>query len=718
MRERAEETDIAPRTARAVTIAVLAALCAVYALAALPEAGPVALVAGVFAAQLVYVLPRLSRLRGPALLAVQAALGYALVLGTGASVSVLGFTAGSLLLTGAWPLAAPVLVSAAALQALRTHDALLTLDVTITAILGTLVVYGLTRLTERVDDVHATRMALAVAAVTEERLRIAAELNDRVGRSLDAVHRELAPAREGAGASRTGEEPDPGRTAEVVREALAGVRAAAADYRSLSLAPDAATARALLAAAGIEAEVRIGHDEPLGAAGGLLALVLRDAVGAIVSAGGARHCLIETSERAGLVRLRVVSDGVRAAGDGAAGLDDLPGRLARVGGEFRAGLRPDGRFEVEAAVPARPAPPEPDRDSAYALSLGLLAAVVAGFSAKGLIFTPVPLLPLAAVCLLAVGALQMAQARGRHRGALAVQAALTYLPLPALGAAWVSAPSFLAGSLLLALPAVLSWPLVAAAMAGTGALSVAYGLPPDVVANRTLSTLVTGLVIYGLVRLAQLVRELRAARDRLARAAVVQERLRTARDLHDLLGHSLAAILLKCELARRLAGRDPARARAELAEVAEMAERARADMRSVYGDQRAMTLAGEAESVRSVLAAAGCRAEITLAHGPLPERAETVLATVLREAVTNILRHSSATRCAVTTASGAGRVVLTVENDGVRAPAAPPGSGLGNLTTRLAALDGRLETRVAAGVFHLTAAVPVPVTESAVPAAS
>ncbi|MCK2221771.1 histidine kinase [Actinomadura sp. ATCC 31491] len=186
----------------------------------------------------------------------------------------------------------------------------------------------------------------------------------------------------------------------------------------------------------------------------------------------------------------------------------------------------------------------------------------------------------------------------------------------------------------------------------------------------------------------------------------MEERLRAARDLHDLLGHSLAAILLKCELARRL---PPERARAELADVLAMAERAEHDLRAVSGEHRDLSLAAEADSAGTTLAAAHVRVAAELAHPPLPPEVETALSAVLREAVTNVLRHSpSARHCSIATTAEGDVVRLLVRNDGARAAEARRGSsGLGNLTTRLAALGGRLTTRVAGGWFELEARVPV-----------
>jgi signal transduction histidine kinase len=174
----------------------------------------------------------------------------------------------------------------------------------------------------------------------------------------------------------------------------------------------------------------------------------------------------------------------------------------------------------------------------------------------------------------------------------------------------------------------------------------------------------------------------------------VQERLRAARDLHDLLGHSQAAILHTYELARRLIEIDPVRAREQLAGIADMAERAQADVRAVSGADPEMSLEAEAASARSVLAAAGLDVHLELAHDRLPAPVSTVLSAVLREAVTNTLRHSVARHCRIETRSGPDTVRLIVRNDGVtRTVGRAPGSGLGNLATRLAAVGGTLTAR-------------------------
>ncbi|MEU6425863.1 histidine kinase [Microbispora sp. NPDC046973] len=710
------------RLARVIVVVVLAALASVYVVAG----APIAL--AVFGVQVLYLL----KLRKWWLLAAQAVLVYTVCVAGGVSTGILGFLAGSLLLSRAHRdtarVLAPLVVASAALIDAARGGA--TADATITVVLVSLVVFGLTRLVERAGEMHAARLSLAAAAVAAERLRLAAELNDGLGRSLEVIVE---------GGRRALAEPD--GAAEVLasvtataRAALTDARAASANYRATSLAPELVTARAMLDAAGIAVEVHGSHTEPLGPGGALLASVLREAVTDVVRRGTARLCVIETSEQADRVRLRVVDDGHRTA-DGP-GFDGL--RLEEAGGTLTTGLSPTGRFVVEATLPRGPssgaAPggtgtgdaralrspaggrwrrplPKLARDASYAMSVtvsvAVLAAVLVGFSAKALLQLPGPLVIPAAAFLAVIVVMQLRSVNGRHMVALGVMAALTYAPLPVFGPVWLGAAGFLAGPVLLAFPPWAAWPTAAAIVASVAAAGTLFGLPAPVLANSTISALVTGLVVYALLRLAQIVKELQAARESLARSAIVEERLRAARDLHDLLGHSLAAILLTCELARRL--KCP---RERIEEIVAMAEGARADLRSVSGEQRELSLAAELESARTVLSAAGIRVTVEPVELNLPAEVETVLGTVLREAVTNVLRHSEARHCAITMRADESGLRLRVRNDGVSSAGVHSGktrrvsSGIGNLTTRLAALDGRLTSHADGDRFTLDACVP------------
>ncbi|MFB4314963.1 sensor histidine kinase [Actinomadura sp. 21ATH] len=221
------------------------------------------------------------------------------------------------------------------------------------------------------------------------------------------------------------------------------------------------------------------------------------------------------------------------------------------------------------------------------------------------------------------------------------------------------------------------------------------------------------LVVYGLVRMGELALRVREARAELARTAVARERLRFATDLHDLLGLGLSVVVLKNELALRLLDRDPGRARAELAEGLAAARRALADLDDVVAGRGEITLAAEAASTRAALSAAGIEVTGTVRPVRLPAETDTVLATVLREGVTNVLRHSEASRCELDVEETGEGVRLSLANDGVPGRAAAPGLGLENLARRVRELGGTLtagkesEDGEDGEGFRLTAVVPL-----------
>jgi two-component system, NarL family, sensor histidine kinase DesK len=279
---------------------------------------------------------------------------------------------------------------------------------------------------------------------------------------------------------------------------------------------------------------------------------------------------------------------------------------------------------------------------------------------------------------------------------LGLQALLTYLPLMAFGKEWGAMSGFFAGSVLLLVPGWSAWALFMLIVGSMVVEPLLLGLDVSYVAYLAISTLDVGLIVFGLSRLAVVIRQLHGTRDELAQLAVIRERMRFSRDLHDLLGYSLSAITLKAELTRRLVPGNAARARDEIAEVIDIARQALADVREVSGGYRNMSLAKEASSVASLLSAAGIDARVEVNLGALSENVDTVLATVLREAVTNMLRHSAVQHCRVQASQAGDTVRLQVTNDGVprSARASRPGGGLENLTTRLRDVGGRLTIRV------------------------
>ncbi|MFE9104471.1 sensor histidine kinase [Actinomadura geliboluensis] len=215
------------------------------------------------------------------------------------------------------------------------------------------------------------------------------------------------------------------------------------------------------------------------------------------------------------------------------------------------------------------------------------------------------------------------------------------------------------------------------------------------------------LLVCGLVRMGELALRVKEARAELARTAVARERLRFATDLHDLLGLGLSVVVLKSELALRLLDRDPDRARTELSEGLAAARRALADMRDVVAGRGEIELAAEAESTRAALAAAGIEVSGTVQPAPLPAETDTLLATVLREGVTNVLRHSDADRCELTVEVVARSVRLRLVNDGVRGRAGAPGVGLENLARRVRELGGTLTAGKDGDAYRLAVEVPL-----------
>ncbi|NYH55657.1 two-component system sensor histidine kinase DesK [Nocardiopsis arvandica] len=311
----------------------------------------------------------------------------------------------------------------------------------------------------------------------------------------------------------------------------------------------------------------------------------------------------------------------------------------------------------------------------------------------------------------------------RHRYlTLGAQTLLTYLPFLAFGSAWLGMPGFLAASALLILRAPLSLIMVGAVMISVQVIHFLLGFSLAELAYSSVSTFLTCVVVYSLSKLSGLVTETHRSRAELAHLILIRERLRFARDLHDLLGYSLSSLTLQCELASRLISTHPERAQRELAEALESARGALADVRSVAEGLRTMSLDSEVASAGSILEAADIRAVVSMdvPEESLTDRSETVLAIVLREAVTNVLRHSRAKNCEIRIRASEGRVRLSVVNDGLvprgftllgeeRSDGGHhSGTGIGNLTVRVETLGGTLEAGPCdGGAYRLSAELPV-----------
>ncbi|TYB67119.1 hypothetical protein FXF51_14585 [Nonomuraea sp. PA05] len=201
-------------------------------------------------------------------------------------------------------------------------------------------------------------------------------------------------------------------------------------------------------------------------------------------------------------------------------------------------------------------------------------------------------------------------------------------------------------------------------------------------------------------------------REAHTKLALAEERLRFARDLHDLVGHQLSAIAVKTELAVRLSDVDGEAAKAEMAEVNTLTRKALKELRQAVRGYRELDLAAEVNSVKGVLEAAGVRCEVRLPYRELPPGVAPVFAYVVREAVTNVLKHSTATFCEITIRFTEQEAELSVRNDGAaRRQAVDLGSGLAGMSERLGAVGGRVTAAPAAdGHFLLTAVVSLPLT--------
>ena len=268
--------------------------------------------------------------------------------------------------------------------------------------------------------------------------------------------------------------------------------------------------------------------------------------------------------------------------------------------------------------------------------------------------------------------------------------------------------------------------VIAGAREGWDAVGIAYG------------TFISGMVTAAILTLSDTVKQLRETREELARTAVHRERLRFSRDLHDLLGHTLSVIVVKAEAARRIAHRDLPAALDQLGDIESVGRQALTEIREAVTGYREGSLSTELDRACSALTAAGIEAVVHRSGPPLSAQNEALLGWVLREAVTNAVRHSAADRCTITVSSDPDHVRLRVDDNGrgprdedaagrsgeragtdgpVADATADPGgagartvggTGLKGLTERLTAAGGSLVAGPAPdGGFLVTAVLPV-----------
>jgi two-component system sensor histidine kinase DesK len=266
--------------------------------------------------------------------------------------------------------------------------------------------------------------------------------------------------------------------------------------------------------------------------------------------------------------------------------------------------------------------------------------------------------------------------------------ALTFLLFPWLG--WGIAGAWTYVGVIIGMcvfPWRLTWPLIL----GLGILALVMNGLTDGWSENILylpAIIVSiSLMMAAFARTTAAMNQLRATQAQLEGLAVERERGRVARDIHDILGHSLTVITVKSELAGRLIDVDPARAKAEVAEVETLARGALADVRATVAGVRGVTVSGELASARSALTAAGIRAELPSSTDTVPLDSRELAGWVVREGVTNVLRHSAASVCRITL----GARGVEIADDGVGpTESAASSSGLSGLRERVETAGGRM----------------------------
>jgi two-component system, NarL family, sensor histidine kinase DesK len=227
------------------------------------------------------------------------------------------------------------------------------------------------------------------------------------------------------------------------------------------------------------------------------------------------------------------------------------------------------------------------------------------------------------------------------------------------------------------------------------------------------STLISGFITATILVLFTAIRELRETREELARTAVSEERLRFARDLHDLLGHTLSVMVIKAQAVRKLIPRDGDLAVEQAGDIETIGRDALRQVRLAVTGYRGRGLAAEIDGARTALRDAGIELLVRQQGTPLPDEVGSLLGWAVREGVTNVIRHSRAARCEISVDGRDGAAVLSIRDDGEGGPAVK-GNGLHGLTERVSGAGGRLLAGPAEhGGYRLTVTLPLRVKEDA-----
>lgn len=238
------------------------------------------------------------------------------------------------------------------------------------------------------------------------------------------------------------------------------------------------------------------------------------------------------------------------------------------------------------------------------------------------------------------------------------------------------------------LPWRMTWLILVLLAGGALAANVARaGEWDDTLLFLPAIVLSVSMMMAAFARTLAAINQLRATQETVAELAAERERGRVARDIHDILGHSLTVITVKAELAGRLLDVDQERARAEIAEVEQLARGALADVRTTVHGFRGVSISGEVAAARAALDAAGIDAEIPGATDQVPADRRELAGWVVREAITNVVRHSGATRCRIRLDA---RGIEVVDDGCGPQPALGAGSGLAGLRERVEAAGARM----------------------------
>ncbi|MEU6411142.1 sensor histidine kinase [Microbispora sp. NPDC046933] len=280
-------------------------------------------------------------------------------------------------------------------------------------------------------------------------------------------------------------------------------------------------------------------------------------------------------------------------------------------------------------------------------------------------------------------------------------------PLLFQSPSWLTLPVYLVVVYAMGLPprrALLGVAAMAALVVADGKV---IGADDGTVWALVLQVVTLGVLFMSVRNTRVLVVQLRQAQSEVARLAATEERLRIARDLHDLLGHSLSLIVLKSELARRLGEQGSPKAAGEVADIESVARQALAQVREAVSGYRRRRLSEEIDGARSALAAADVVLGVRTRGTPLPEDLDGLFAWAVREATTNVVRHSGATRCEIDLSYGEEGAVLEIADNG-GGGAYAPGNGLTGLGERVRAAGGDLEVGADRRGFRVRVAVPPP----------